>query len=360
MTRATHLIPLFLAMAIGCTPTSPPAEESNATPVDTPADDVNGDDVIGDESGSTDSTEPPSEQTAAEVDAVERADGDKEQAREIFDEFDANGDGRLQKDEVAAEGQEFFERVDSDEDGEITPAELQAFFVDQVDGSDDPDALASRGAGDYWEHNEPNAAFSDDPNAVLGALNVAPGFEVNLFASEPMIENPIQMAWDTAGRLWVICSPTYPQLDPAQERSDYIAVLEDTDNDGRADRRTIFAEGLLVPTGIEFGDGGVYVANAPDVLFLADTDGDLKADVRRTVLSGFGPEDNHHAISAFVWSPGGGLHFQSGIFLHTQVETPYGVIRADDGVIFEFTPRKMKLDRYVYGSGINPWGHDFD
>ena len=240
---------------------------------------------------------------------------------------------------------------------EATPQESEQEDVREWD--EDAQERAT-GAGGYWERHDPNAAFSNDPNAVLGAFKVAPGYEVNLFASEPMIENPIQMAWDTWGRLWVICAPTYPQLIPGQATSDYIAVLEDTNNDGKADKRTVFADGLLVPTGIELGDGGVYVANAPDLLFLADTDGDLKADVRRTVLTGFGTEDNHHAISAFVWSPGGNLHFQSGIFLHSQIETPYGVVSADDAVIFEFNPRKTRLRRYVYGSGVNPWGHNFD
>ena len=206
----------------------------------------------------------------------------------------------------------------------------------------------------------PAPPVSDDPTAVLDAFIVAPGYEVNLFAAEPMLKNPIQMAWDGEGRLWVVCSPTYPQLEPGQPLRDYIVVLEDTDNDGQADKHTMFADGLVVPTGIEFGDGGVYVANEPDLLFLADTDGDLVADVRRTVLSGFGTEDNHHGISAFVWGPGGKLYFQSGVFLHTQVETPHGVVRADDSVIFEFTPRKTLLERYVYGAGVNPWGHDFD
>ena len=106
--------------------------------------------------------------------------------------------------------------------------------------------------------------------------------------------------------------------------------------------------------------GGVYVANQPDLLFLADTNGDDRADVRKTLLSGFGTEDNHHAISAFTWGPGGNLYFQSGVFLHTQVETPHGLIRADDGAVFEFRPRELKLGLHVYGTGTNPWGHAFD
>ena len=199
-----------------------------------------------------------------------------------------------------------------------------------------------------------------DPEIERSQFVVAPGYQVSLFAAEPMLANPVQMAWDTRGRLWVLCSPTYPQLEPGKEPADFLVILEDTDEDGRADRHTVFAAGLLVPTGFEFGDGGVYVANQPDLLFLADTNGDDRADVRKTLLSGFGTEDNHHAISAFTWGPGGNLYFQSGIFLHTQVETPHGLIRADDGAVFEFRPRELKLGLHVYGTGTNPWGHAFD
>ena len=199
-----------------------------------------------------------------------------------------------------------------------------------------------------------------DPEIERSQFVVAPGYEVSLFAAEPMLANPVQMDWDTRGRLWVLCSPTYPQLEPGEEPGDFLVILEDADEDGRADRHTVFADGLLVPTGFEFGDGGVYVANQTDLLFLADTNGDDRADVRKTLLSGFGTEDNHHAISAFTWGPGGNLYFQSGIFLHTQVETPHGLIRADDGAVFEFRPRELKLGLHVYGTGTNPWGHAFD
>ena len=207
---------------------------------------------------------------------------------------------------------------------------------------------------------QPQPHDPSDPEVEQEQFIVAPGYEVSLFAAEPMLANPVQMAWDTSGRLWVLCSPTYPQLEPGEEPRDFLVILEDKDEDGRADRHTVFADGLLVPTGFELGDGGVYVANQPDLLFLADTNGDDRADVRKTLLSGFGTEDNHHAISAFTWGPGGNLYFQSRIFLHTQVETPHGLIRADDGVVFEFRPRELKLGLHVYGTGSNPWGHAFD
>jgi putative membrane-bound dehydrogenase-like protein len=158
-----------------------------------------------------------------------------------------------------------------------------------------------------------------DPEAERKSFDVAPGYEVNLYAAEPWIANPVQMVFDARGRLWVVCMQSFPQIEAGKLPSDTLVVLEDRDGDGRADRHTVFADDLHVPTGVELGDGGVYVANQPDLLFLRDTDGDGKADVRKIVFSGFGSEDNHHAISTFNWGPGGWLYMHSGIFLHSQV-----------------------------------------
>ncbi len=140
-----------------------------------------------------------------------------------------------------------------------------------------------------------------DPELERKALQVADGFEVNLFAADPLLAKPIQMNFDAAGRLWVACSEAYPQIKPGQKANDKIIVLEDTDGDGRADKTTVFADGLLIPTGLEPGDGGVYVANSTELLHLSDTDGDGKADRRRVLLSGFGTEDTHHIIHTFRW-----------------------------------------------------------
>ena len=98
---------------------------------------------------------------------------------------------------------------------------------------------------------------------------------------------PIQMRWDERGRLWVACAASYPQIKPGEKANDYVLVCEDTDGDGRADTFTKFAEGLFMPTGIELGDGGLYVAQGTELLHLRDTDGDGKADVRRVIFSGF-------------------------------------------------------------------------
>ena len=120
---------------------------------------------------------------------------------------------------------------------------------------------------------------------------------MNLFASEvefPEIACPIQMRWDSRGRMWVSCSTTYPHVYPGNEPDDKIVILEDTDGDGKADKSTVFADDLQIPLSFEFGDGGVYVSEEPHMSFIKDTDGDGKADYREKVLTGFGCEDSHH------------------------------------------------------------------
>ena len=137
-----------------------------------------------------------------------------------------------------------------------------------------------------------------DPASELANFELLDGFQANLFAADPMLANPIHMHWDPRGRLWVACSWTYPQIKPGQKPDDKIIILESTDGDGTADKHTVFADGLYMPIGIELSNGGGYVAQTPDVLFLKDLDGDDIADTRDTVLTGFGIEDSHHSISA--------------------------------------------------------------
>src|SRR5438477_8957699 len=129
------------------------------------------------------------------------------------------------------------------------------------------------------------------PEETQKKFKVPPGFEVRLFASEPEVVNPVAMTWDERGRLWVLELYEYPLGAPAgQKGRDRIKILEDTDGDGRADKVTIFADGLNLATGLALGNGGVYVGQAPDLLFLRDTNGDDKADEKEIVLSGFGLE----------------------------------------------------------------------
>lgn len=199
-----------------------------------------------------------------------------------------------------------------------------------------------------------------DPASQLESFDLLPGYEVNLFAADPMLANPIHMVWDSRGRLWVACSWAYPQIKPGEVANDKIIILEDVDGDGRADKSTVFAEGLYLPTGIELANGGCYVAQSPDVLYLKDTDGDDVADVRELALTGFGIEDNHHSISAWRRGPGGWLYFQEGIFLHSQVETQHGLVRNYNGGVYQYNPRTQELKMFCKGTGGNPWGHVFN
>lgn len=199
-----------------------------------------------------------------------------------------------------------------------------------------------------------------DPASQLENFDLLPGYQVNLFASDPMFANPVHMHWDSRGRLWVACSWAYPQLKPGEVANDKIIILEDTDDDGVADKSTVFADGLYLPTGIELANGGCYVAQSPDVFFFKDTDGDDVADVKELVLTGFGIEDSHHSISAWRRGPGGWIYFQEGIFLHAQVETQYGVVRNFNGGVYQFNPRTLELRMFCRVTGGNPWGHVFD
>ncbi len=201
------------------------------------------------------------------------------------------------------------------------------------------------------------------PEESMKTFVLPEGYEVNLFASEiefPDLENPVAMVFDAKGRLWVTTMPTYPMYLPGQPVDDKVLIFEDTDKDGKADKQTIFAEGLHIPGGIELGDGGAYVAQQPSLMFLKDTDGDDHADTRELILHGFDSADSHHAISAFTWGPGGALYFQEGTFHQTSVETPYGPEREHDAAVFRYEPLSEKFDSFVSYPFANPWGHTFD
>jgi putative heme-binding domain-containing protein len=224
--------------------------------------------------------------------------------------------------------------------------------------------LVSLGAALSWgspaAYGQADATVPDpDPELERRALQLPDGFEVNLFAADPLLAKPIQMNFDPAGRLWVACSETYPQIKPGQKANDKIVVLEDTRGVGRADRVTVFADGLLIPTGLEPGDGGVYVGASTELLHLSRPQGDKGALHRRVVLSGFGTEDTHHMVHTLRWGPDGMLYFNQSIYIHSHIETPYGVRRLGGGGIWQFRPQADRLEIFARG-WINSWGHHFD
>ncbi len=199
---------------------------------------------------------------------------------------------------------------------------------------------------------------------AIGKMRVAEGMKVNLFASEemfPELAKPVQMSFDTKGRLWVACMPSYPHWKPKEEMNDKILILTDTDGDGQADKCAVFADKLHVPTGLEFYKNGLLVGQQPDLMYLQDTDGDDVADFRERVLEGLDSADTHHALNSFTLDPGGALYFQEGTFHHTQVETAWGPpLRCVNAGVFRYEPRAQKFDVYVSYGFANPHGHVFD
>lgn len=200
--------------------------------------------------------------------------------------------------------------------------------------------------------------------AAIEKMTVHKGMKIELFASEeqfPELINPVQMAFDTKGRLWVATWPTYPHWKPTEKMNDSLLILEDTNNDGACDVIKTFAGDLHNPTGFEFWNGGVIVAQGPDILFLKDTDGDDKYNVKERIIHGLDTADTHHTANSFTLDPGGALYFQEGTFHHTQVESPWGPPRrVANGAVFRYEPRAQKFDVYVSFGFANPHGHAFD
>lgn len=199
---------------------------------------------------------------------------------------------------------------------------------------------------------------------ALAKLSVPPGYKIDLFASEKEfvdLANPVQMSFDNKGRLWVATMPSYPHYKPGDSKpNDKLIILEDTDADGKADKQIVFADGLHLPVGFEFAPEGVYVSQGTNLVLLTDTDGDDKADKKEIILSGFDDHDTHHAHSAYAADPSGAIYMGEGVFLHTNVETSYGPVRATNGGFYRYAPQRHHLERVAQLAIPNPWGIAFD
>jgi putative heme-binding domain-containing protein len=193
------------------------------------------------------------------------------------------------------------------------------------------------------------------PAAALRRMTVPDGFSVELVASEPEIVNPIAMTFDDRGRIWVTESVEYPRKSAGPGR-DRVKILEGCDANGSATKVTVFAEGLNIPTGVAVGYGGVWVMNAPDLLFLREKDG--KEISREVVVTGFGRTDTHELPNSLTWGPDGWLYGLNGVFNHCQVQS--------NGKTFDFTcalwrihPRSREFQVVCQGTS-NPWGLAWD
>ena len=209
----------------------------------------------------------------------------------------------------------------------------------------------------------PTGTPAKTPAAAQAAFTLPEGFEMRLFASEPMVINPVAMSWDARGRLWVVELFEYPLGAPKGAKPrDRVKILEDTNYDGLADKMTVFADGLNLATGIVCANGGAYIGQAPHLYFMKDTDGDDVADVKEIAMTGFGLEDRHELLNGFTWGPDGYLYMTHGVFTFSKVRDPDDP--DDDGVtvdaaVARFRPSDKKFEVFADGTS-NPWGVDFD
>lgn len=197
---------------------------------------------------------------------------------------------------------------------------------------------------------------------VLPHLAVAKGFEVKLFADErrfPQLANPVQLQFDTKDRLWAAVWPTYPKWEPLKKMDDALIILHDDNRDGAADRVTEFAK-VQNPLGFEFWNDGVIVTCQSELLYLKDTDGDDKADVRTILLQGLDSSDTHHGANNLIYGPDGGIYWQSGVFMVHNHEHPWGPsLQSAASAMYRFDPRRFTISMHAANSP-NPHGIAFD
>ncbi len=202
------------------------------------------------------------------------------------------------------------------------------------------------------------------PEKAAGAMTLPPGFSAQLFAGEPDIVQPIAFCLDDRARLWAVQGLTYPKRAPEGEGRDSIVVFEDQDGDGHFDRRTVFAEGLNLVSGIEVGYGGVFVGAAPNLMFIPIADGDTPkaAGPPQILLDGWGYQDTHETLNTFIWGPDGWLYGCHGVFTKSNVGAPGSPdakrVPINAGV-WRFHPVRHEFEVFAEGTS-NPWGLDFD
>jgi putative membrane-bound dehydrogenase-like protein len=223
-----------------------------------------------------------------------------------------------------------------------------------------PDAIPNYIAGEKWGtqgevRSEMQLPIS--PAESHRHIVTIPGFRTELWASEPEILKPICMAWDERGRLWIAETIDYPnELQPAGQGRDRIKICEDTDADGKADKFTVFAEGLSIPTGMVFARGGLIVVESGHTLFLKDTNGDDKADERRVLFEGWGMGDTHATASNLRYGPDNWIW---GVVGYSGFDGDVGGKRVRFSMgVYRFKSDGSQLE-FVRSSNNNTWGLGF-
>lgn len=206
-----------------------------------------------------------------------------------------------------------------------------------------------------------------DAREAAKSMVLPSGFKATVFASEPDVQNPIDMTWDAKGRLWIAENYTYAERSQRFDLSlrDRVVVLEDEDGDGKAEKRTVFTDSVQMLTSVEVGLGGVWLMCPPQVLFIPDSDHDLVPDgPAQVVLDGFDvAKDNYHNFAnGLRFGPDGWLYGRCGGSCPGRIGVP-GCSEKDrialEGGIWRYHPKTRHVEVLTHGT-TNPWGHDWN
>jgi putative membrane-bound dehydrogenase-like protein len=201
------------------------------------------------------------------------------------------------------------------------------------------------------------------PEEAARAMTLPPGFRATLFAGEPDVVQPIAMAIDDRGRLWIAEAYSYPRRVPDRQAKDRILIFEDTNGDGHFDTRKVFADHLNLVSGLEVGFGGAWVGAAPYLMFIPDRDGDDRPDgPPQILLDGWAMHDTHETLNTFTWGPDGWLYGCHGVFTHSRVGKPGAPDASRTPInagIWRYHPTDHRFEVFAAGTS-NPWGIDFD
>ncbi len=230
-----------------------------------------------------------------------------------------------------------------------------------------PEPFVYRGARLPNYEQRPGAQLQQlplSPEESVKHIQIPVDFTLSVFAHEPDVMHPIAMTWDEKGRLFVLITKDYPNERKDTGGSDYILICEDTNKDGKADKFTRFADGLSIPTGLVFGNGGLIVSQAPHMLFLQDTDGDDKADVKKILFSGFGtgdthagPSNMHYGFDNWIYGSVGYSGFKGSVGKSEYLDFGQALYRfKPDGSDMEIV---AKTSNNTWGLGFNEAGDLF-
>jgi putative membrane-bound dehydrogenase-like protein len=218
--------------------------------------------------------------------------------------------------------------------------------------------------GQFEQLKTSNAPFLK-PEEAVARMEIQDGFQIDIFAAEPDIGEPIAFTFDDRGRIWVV--ENYNYIDRRNHEDEKpltrIQIFEDTDSDGVFDVKKLFTDELTFSSGIATGFGGVFVGTPPNLLFIPDADGDDVPDGEPEVLlDGWGIQDRHETLNSFIWGPDGWLYGCHGVFTSSMVGKP-GTPDKDrlfiDGGVWRYHPTKKEFEVFARGLS-NPWGIDFN